>query len=291
METQAFGVAAALSAALFFALGNTYVKKGMMNGDPRSAHRISLVINMLILWPVAIVYMLFYLSHVSPMALIYFALAGIASSGLGRLFSFMGIERMGVSESTQISAISPLFTAAMGVMILSEEMSLGVSTGTALVIVGLLLLSRYGASRYRLIGITITVLSAFFFALGDLLRKVGLTYTVNPPLGAALGSTVALLTFYPRSSGSKISLHSAFSISGMSREFVLSGILMSMALLMEFIAFSLIPLVIASPLIRTTPLFALLFTHLILKGIETVRFRTIVSAVLIVVGIVAILTG
>jgi len=283
------GVMAAFLAAMFFALGSVYARRGMETGNPRMAHRVSLIINLVILWPAALVYMLLLSSDVSLTAVFYFVLAGLAGSGLGRLFSFIGIERIGVSESSPIASLSPLFTTIMGVAILGERIKLGIAFGTGLVVLGLALLSRQKTSRYRWIGILITLLSAFFFALSDLLRKVGLIYTNNPPLGAALGSTAALLMFY--SYGSAKPGSALISKSGMSRDFVMSGVTTALALLMTFFAFSLTQLIVSAPLIRTNPLFALFFTYIMLRGIERLRVRTIISAVIIVAGIIAIIMG
>lgn len=283
------GVSAAIAAAAFFALGSVYAKRGMGSGSPRMAHRVSLIMNLVILWPAALIYTSLWPSPLFLVAIAYFILAGLASSGLARLLLFMGIERIGVAESSPIASIAPLFTAVLGTSVLGEAMTPGIALGTALVILGLVLLSQYRMSRYRWIGILITLLSAFFFSLGDLLRKLGLTYTANPPLGAALGSTAALLMFY--SYTSEKPGPALISRRGMSRDFVLSGVTTSIALLMTFSAFSLTPLIVASPLIRTSPLFALLFTYLMLRGVERLRVRTIASVVITVAGIFLVITG
>lgn len=51
------------------------------------------------------------------------------------------------------------------------------------------------------------------------------------------------------------------------------------------------PVVVVAPLVGTSPLFAIALTHVFLQRLETVTWRTILGAVLVVIGVVLITFG
>ena len=72
---------------------------------------------------------------------LWFALAGLFGQGLGRLAAFYGIERMGVSRSSPITASSPLWAVLLAFTFLGERPGVAVYLGTLCVVGGVFLLS------------------------------------------------------------------------------------------------------------------------------------------------------
>lgn len=72
---------------------------------------------------------------------------------------------------------------------------------------------------------------------------------------------------------------------------LISGIAAAGGIVSNFFALSLAPVVIISPLQSTSPLFALLFSHLFISHLERITPRLIVGSILVVAGVILITIG
>lgn len=67
-----------------------------------------------------------------------------------------------------------------------------------------------------------------------------------------------------------------------------SGVAAGLGILASFFALSMAPVVIVSPLQGTSPLFALLLSHLFLDKLERITFRVVAGTLLVIVGVTLI---
>ena len=72
---------------------------------------------------------------------------------------------------------------------------------------------------------------------------------------------------------------------------LISGVAAAGGIVTNFFALSLAPVVIISPLQSTSPLFALLFSHLFISHLEKITPRLIVGSILVVAGVILITIG
>jgi drug/metabolite transporter (DMT)-like permease len=56
----------------------------------------------------------------------------------------MGIERIGASLAAQVGMVGPLSTIGMGVLLLNEPFNTWIVAGTALVLAGVFVVSKFG---------------------------------------------------------------------------------------------------------------------------------------------------
>jgi len=143
--------------------------------------------------------------------------------------------------------------------------------------------------KFRKLDLYIPILAALCFGLADPIRKLGLDLMDSPILGAAIGSTTALvcLTFLMAYKG-KVSL--PIKEKG-AIYFVISGLIYSLALVALFFALRFGRVVFVTPLTGTSPLFVLLFSHIFFKGIEKVTPFLVIGGILIVTGSALVAIG
>ena len=70
--------------------------------------------------------------------------------------------------------------------------------------------------------------------------------------------------------------------------FLCAGVFETLGILLGITALSYGPVVLVSPLIATSPLWVLFGSSLFLRGIETVALRTVLGALSVVLGTIAI---
>ncbi|MCS7129527.1 MAG: DMT family transporter [Candidatus Caldarchaeum sp.] len=274
------GISAALGAALFFSLSRILVRLGLRDGYVNQAHYTSVLLNNVCLWPVAAIYTYIYGQTPSLISLAVFLAAGIFATGLGRLLTFTTLKTMTATESTPFVSVSPLFATLIAILLLGETATPRIIVGTVLVVGGLLAVSNLKEHVFRL-SILTGLTASFFYSLGEALRKYGTTLTPNPPAGAAIGSLAALafLPFYRNHASNQITRN---------KFFFMSGISTSAALLLVFVAYALTPLVIAVPLINTSPLFTIVLSLLIARKTENFKLQVIAGCLTVMLGILLI---
>lgn len=225
---------------------------------------------------------------VPPAAIGLFVLAGVIGGAFGRLASFVGVDRVGASVNTAVLNARPVFAVALAVVFLHEpltgQLALGVIVITAGVVV--LSLSRGGdIGGWRIRDLVFPGVGALAYAVGNVLRRAGfLTADVNPVSAIVLneaGGLIVIGAFVTYSRGSELFVASRRTYG----YFVLGGLASGGGLLSLFYALRLGPVVVVDPLAATPPLFAILFTYLLLGGIERITRRLILGATLVVVGI------
>jgi len=222
-----------------------------------------------------------------------FAAAGVVGTALGRLAVFAGVARVGASVSSAGTSARPLFAAALAVVWLGEPITTPTALGIVAVVGGLvaLSLSRGGdLGGWSARDLAFPVGAAAFFAVGNVVRRYGLTRTAIDPLAAvAVNETAALLALagYALVRGRGDVLRAPRRTYGY---FAVSGALTAVALLSFFAAFALPAgrVALVDPLEATAPLFTIVFAAALLGDVERVTRGVVAGAVLVVVGAVLV---
>ena len=127
--------------------------------------------------------------------LLIFVLVGLIQPGGTRFLAYLSVEKVGVAVTSPIRATTPLFSSLMAIAVLGEQLTPAVGAGTALVVVGIIVLSlrEEKSGAWLNILVTLPLLSAFVAGSTQVIRKVGLAQITLPILGAAVTTGTSLV--------------------------------------------------------------------------------------------------
>ena len=279
----------ALANAFLFAVHNIFMKKALRYSNPATGVISSLLINIVFLWTVAFLFVP--MANVTLASLLIFVGVGFFQPGLTRLLTYKGIDALGVAITDPIRASTPLFSAAMAIVFLGEEITLPIIVATLMIIGGITLLSwRHGAMKLAgsAVYLWFPIAASVLAGASQVVRKFGMAAVPHPFLAAAVTATSSLI----------ISVLVMWYVEKtqetwkMNRQcvwwFLAAGITVSFAMTSIYHALDLGKVSVVIPLSSTAPLFSLILTALFLRGVERVTPRIVVSTVLIVSGVALI---
>lgn len=270
-----------LLTALCYALSAVFVRKGLKGSNPSSANLMNALVQVSILTTL----LAFNLPAINWHAVLFFALSGILASGLGRLFNYMSVERLGVAMSSALIGVTPLISTVLAILFLGEPLSLPVFLGAVLVVVGVYSISGTGDGlNHRDRSLLIPFLSATFYGFSSVVRKAGLNIQPDALLGAQVGAASGMLSFliYLTLTGNLGEIRADRRSLGY---FLASGITVSVAWIAMFNAMRMGTVAVVTTLMGANPLFSILLSWLVLRGQENLGGRVIAGSVAIVAGV------
>lgn len=286
---------ASLVAAVFFGVEGVLAKRGIEAGGSPLIVSLTVATVSAIIFGIGAVVLseMTVLTSQSLADVGIFFLAGIIGSGLGVLMLYQGVDRVGASVNTAIIHSRPLVVAILGFVVLSESLNLVTIGGIIILVIGLVFvsLSRGGDIRgWELIDLFIPVSAAILFAIGNVMRRYGLTQTAIPLIeGIAVNAFGGLVVL----SGYVLLLRREAIFAASPRSYAWSvgtGCCTASALLAMFFAFERERVAIVDSIIATAPLMSLLLTTLFLRDFERVTRRITVGVVLVVIGTILIVS-
>lgn len=309
------GALIAFVAALGFAFGNIFIRKGVRSGDDDNGVLASLVVNVAVMTPALLV--LAFTGNVPSVAaagVAWFVVAGLSSSFLGRSFLFAAIRHTGASRAGSIAQLQPVFAIAVSIAFLGEGLSPREIIGTIVALGGLALFSvpalrarrhepfpaadlNAPPSRSRpltdgqydgalagrsLFGIVLAVLAAAAFGVGYVLANKGLDVVPNALVGATVGSWSALVahTIAARLRAAS----SASSKPNFRRAFLLGGVAVTVGQLSVFLALSRTTVSTVAVTLSLQGVLTVLLGAWLLRATEALTVRVAVAAVVIASG-------
>lgn len=292
------GELAGLGAALSFGLSSVLARRFMTAVTPESGVLVSIAANVLVFGAVvAVAAGRGLLPPVHPWSIGLFVAGGLAGTLVGRNLSYLSISRLGASLSLTVRLSNSIFTLLLGLVLLRELPRPWQLAGLAAVTAGLWISLRPAADaaqgvrgRADTAGVLMALAAAAAFAAGDTMRRAGLHLTPAPVLGAAVGSTTALLAHLVWARYH----HSARwpSRAGLRRFDVLgSAALNTSAILLLYVGLRHAPVAVVSVLYNLQVLVVLIVGPLMLPGQERVTPWLAGGALLATVGTAMILLG
>lgn len=279
----------AMLAGFCFACSHILVRRGMVNSNALTASVISLTMSATVAW--CLVGLFVPLNAVLSPAIWYFIVAGVFAPGMGRTLNFVGIERIGVARAVPIVNSSPIFASVFAVLFLAEVWTLQNILGTALVILGVVILSsiRSAQGQWRKMDVIYPVLGAASFGISSVLRKGGLNVDNLPLVAAAFTSATGFifsLGLLHVNGGRRIFRLTRKSLAW----YVAAGVFNTGAMLAVFYALSEGKVVIVEPIVAANPVLSVLLTAVFLKDLESISTRVVIGAVCTVAGTLLVVT-
>jgi transporter family protein len=277
----------ALANAFLFALHNIFTKKALRYSNPATGVISSLSINIVFLW--GLTFLFVPLAQVTLVSVLIFVLVGFFQPGLTRLLTYKGIDALGVAITDPIRASTPLFSAIMAIIFLGEQMTLPIIVATVMIIAGIILLS-WRRGSIKLAGSALflwyPIAASALAGASQVVRKFGLAAVPHPFLAAAVTASsslvVSVLTLWY--------VEKTEETWKMNRQcvwwFLAAGITISFGMICIYYALDLGKVSVVIPISSTGPLFSLILTALFLRGVERVTLRIVLSALLVVSGVV-----
>lgn len=277
--------------AIFSAMGwagdSVLVRLGLRQSNIFAAMLVSYSVSAACVWT--------YLLITTPLdflwspAMIYFSISGCLQPLFARALYYEALVRIGVSRAGPLRGAEPLFATAIAVTILQERPTVPVYIGTVLIVGSVWAISSGHSEKanWRLVDTFLPLGAALVSAISQSLRKQGLNILPNPFIAAATVTsvTLTLLVIFLTVTKHNRKLH----LGGKSLLFFLCAALVALtAQIANFIALSRAEVSVIIPLLNTTPLFAVLFSVLFLRSMETVTPRILFGAILMVTGVIII---
>jgi drug/metabolite transporter (DMT)-like permease len=294
------GELAALGAALSWAIAPILYRKALQTTKPLSANIVRCTTNAAVLLVILLLAGKVGVLAVLPSSvLLTSVVSGLIGLGIGDTLYLFGLKALGVSRAVPLVATYPLFSLVWAVFFLGQPLSATAVLGTAVILVGIVLLTRqktqetaFARGRAAWLGVALCLGTAFAWSIGVTLMDVAVSTSTVTSLDANYAivtlrlATMALvmLAFAPFIDRDRGFLK-------MNKEAVLllcvGGLIANgLGWLFMNYSFLLISEAQAVPISSTSPLFAALVGFVLFH--EKVTAKTIFGAVAIVVGIVLI---
>ena len=284
------GVALAILSAATSAVSVILVRRHSKESNAFNISLIISLIGLIILWPMALGLTDF--SGVNMLSLLIFALSGILTPGIVRLFYYQGLKKLGASVNSSFYSTYPLYTALLAHLFLGDILLAGNWAGILLVFFSGILIEWSSRDvnigvKYQRRNLVFPLIGGLTLAVGSIMRKFALDLFNAPVLGVALAYTFSLIPFLIIFLASKPT-RQAVNLKRDMRLFWAAGIGQAITWMLGFYALSNAEVSVVVPILSTEPVFVAIFAYLYLKKIEKVSAKLVVSIILTVIGVILV---
>jgi uncharacterized membrane protein len=275
-----------LTAAFLFGGVAIFTKKGLASGNVRQSVAVTFGADLAFLAGLLLIIRPAF--RISWTGLGLFALDGLLGM-IGAAILFVSVHRLGPAIAYPIKNAAPLPALLLAVVFLGERPELAVVGGALFTAAGVIVLSLQpvkGGIPWKL-DTLVSVLSAFIFALDNVIRRVALHEVDTPLVGLATAVVVSLVcALVWDAAGVTPSL---FKIKPRAVLFFgAAGLCQGIGLVCLYTALQSGLVSVVVPLYNMSPLFVLILSWLFLKGIEKITGRIVAGTLAIVSGIILI---
>lgn len=144
-------------------------------------------------------------------AVYWFALAGLLTVLIGRVFVYASIQSLGAMRASAIKRLTPFFSVVLGVLLLGETINKPMAVGMVLIFLSFVVLAQQSLKdagqiqssgkqqsvlrKLAGLGYLYGPLSALGYASGYIARKQGLVAMPDAVFGTLLGSATGMILF------------------------------------------------------------------------------------------------
>ena len=293
------GAFLALCSAATFALNNAFARRGVLTGSVFQALSISVPIGVPMFFLGALVTgSLGYFLQFSAKAYFFFALAGVLHFAWGRYCNYRAVKAIGSNLAGPLQESSVLIALFLAVVLLGESLTGLKIVGILLVLCGPLLVVEVGKKKQPARKLSFTPLYAEGYLFAGL---SALGYGCSPILirsavehsgpGASLaGGTISYLA-------ASVVVLAVIAGTGSLRDvknvqpenakwFMFAGLLVGVSQMLRYLALSVAPVTVVSPIQRLSLIFRMLFGWVMNREHEVFSWRLVVGTMISLVGAV-----
>ena len=285
-DDYALPVLLSLAAAVLFAFGYQISRLALRYVDSQTAVFWQIGVSVSIYWLAAPFYMeaWYWTASVLPLLVVLGCFRPLLSANLG----MAGTRILGPTISATLSATSPLFGVALGVLLLAEVLSWEIAVGTVGIVAGVILISSHGPSSrtWPLVALLLPIGAAFVRSLSHAFSKIALEEIPSPFFVALVTYSVSFVLALANQVRSGRSAFRAVAPEGV-KWLLVTGAIFGTSVLVLNMALMHGRLIVVAPIVACSPLFTLLLGAAVFR--EDAITRRVVLAVLIVVPCVALI--
>lgn len=291
------GIALGLATAFWFGLGSLLLRVGMRTSPRDDGLYMTIFVNVLLLGGVGIFVTKPQWHTASIVALAAAGLVGVLG---GRFSNLRAIRHVGPTRASAFNTGTPVVTAVVGWFVLDESLDALDAVGGALVILGLLVLSRSRSAAAPLpgavhsprsiaVGYAYAAAAPILFGAAFVLRKWGLRDFDSVVLAALIGAVAAFAFLTARDAVTRgLGRRVTENFSQVNWWFVGAGISISLALLSQFWAFTFVAAWVVGALQGTQAIWVLLIGYAFMRSDERLDSTVATSVGLVASGVVLI---
>ncbi|MFC4540578.1 GRP family sugar transporter [Halosolutus amylolyticus] len=287
------GVVLSLVGTLAWAGHYLFIRIGMKKGSVMGAILVACLANVVIVVPIGVGY------HypdfgLTPGAVAAFALAGLCSGLLGRIFQYKSTELIGASRTSPVVAASGLVSVVLAVAFLRESLTLPHLVGILLIVVGVALVSWETAadrtgdatpSRDSALLFVFPLLAAAFFGIEPVLVSIGLAQGTPLLIGMSIAIVASGIGFVGYSWWRPAAVLRRSVRSPALSWYVAGAVAGTVSYLAYFGALAVAPVVVVMPIFQSVPLVVVVLSVLFMPAyLERVTWRVAGAATVVVVG-------
>ncbi|MCF8009838.1 MAG: DMT family transporter [Clostridiales bacterium] len=281
--------------ALFFSLSNIYNRRAMEQMDRDHGMIITLIVNNVFYLLLLAGIIFFNGITINMQAVIWFVLAGAATSFVGRQVLLESIKVNGAPRAGAYKVSSPVFTIIIGIGILGEKINMGSIIGIVICIAGIWFVSvkrinndsqsTEKPEKFNFTGLMLGLGSGLAMAVGLATRKVGLDLWSSPVAGALIGSIVGLILMYISFLARGKNIYWKYMLDKRAVNFYYSGLCTSVAILLFFFGIELITVTVANVIASMESIFTVVLSVLMLRSQEKITPSLVAGAALVTFGV------
>ena len=270
------------------------VRRGVLTGSPLTGTFLTVLIGMpLFLIAVGIMGQFSRLSGLPWQDLLSLAAIGVFQLVIGRYCFYRSIGCLGANQAELLQSLQVPASVVVGLSFLNESMTVAISIALVFIMIGpgLVLVSRAHITRVpgamptrAKEGIMYGVLAVIAFGAGDGLARSVLAGTGLGLAGGMLSYLAAGLVLAPVVILTKQITAVRQTPKSAIRWFALSSLLTFSAQLSRYLALAISPVTVVVPLMRTVPVFVLVFSFLVNRHLEVFSLSVVIGILCTVAG-------
>ncbi len=277
----------ALLSAAASGISVVLVRKYSANASVFNMSLVITAVGLLLLWPLAYIEAGFNALTLAGFAL--FAVSGLFSPGLVRLFYYKGLKTLGASVNSAVFSVYPFYSSLLAVLLLGELVSAWNVAGIVAIVLGVILIERFSYTRNEAKhtghkDLIVPILGGVMLGGATIFRKMALDVSSTPILGVAIAYVFSLFPYLIMVGVSKPT-RKKLSLKKNVRWFWMAGVGQAISWLLAFAALTTGTVSITTPLLAVEPLFVVAFGYLYLKETEHVSASLAASIAVTVLGV------
>ncbi len=242
---------------------------------------------------------------VSREAMAWFALSGVLTIFIGRVFVYASIQHLGAIKASAVKRLNPFFAVLLGVTVLGESVSGPMLIGLLLIVASFAVLVRQAVfmadddhsaikqsafDRFVNLGYLYGPVSAFAYASGYVARKQGMMIQPDAAFGTALGALTGIVFFIVTAGFVKSyrdDLVRTFTV--FNKWFLLAGLLSSFGQISYFAALAYIGISKIALIVSMEVFMTMILSTVVFLSKERLTSDVIIAAVLGFLGTVFVI--